>query len=70
MSYTHYIKTESDGVVPASSQRNDGGAWRDDVLKAFGNINHQEHLRWDRIEPTLNHVFDGNRNAIFTIARR
>ncbi len=72
-SYTNYIKTESDGVVPASSQRNDGGAWRDVVLKAEGNINHQEHLRWDRIEPTLNRVFDQNydgANNVFRINRR
>jgi pimeloyl-ACP methyl ester carboxylesterase len=72
-SYTHYIKTESDGVVPASSQRNDGGAWKDVTLRAIGNINHQEHLRWDRIQPTLNMVFSQNydgANQVFQIDLR
>jgi pimeloyl-ACP methyl ester carboxylesterase len=69
-SYTNYIKTESDGVVPASSQRNDGGAWRGDIVRAFGNINHQEHLRFDRIEPTLTNIFNGNINETFRIAPR
>jgi hypothetical protein len=72
-SYTNYIKTESDGVVPASSQRNDNGAWRDNIVRAEGNINHQEHLRWDRIEPTLNRIFDLNysgANQVFRVDRR
>lgn len=70
-SYTLYNRNPSDGVVPDFSQRNDGSAWRDFTLQA-PNINHQEHLRYDRIDGTLGSVFDGNQHCrdIFSIARR
>lgn len=70
-SYTLYYQNPSDGVVPATSQRNDGGAWRDYVLEAPG-INHMEFLQQNRIDNTLSYVFNGFSGAhgIFTIPYR
>lgn len=52
-----YTVDQSDGVVPAPSQRNDGHAWRGFVLEAPG-VNHMEMLQYSQISPSLNFVFD------------
>ena len=54
-----YRVEQSDGVVPASSQRNDGRAWRGHIVEAPG-INHMEMREYDRIRPTFNSIFDGD----------
>jgi len=61
---------QSDGVVPAFSARNDGGAWRGHIVEAPG-INHSEMLRFNDISPTLTGVFTGNTGGqqIFTIGQ-
>lgn len=52
-----YYPDQSDGVVPAYSQRNDGGAWRGYILEAPG-VNHMEILDVNEIRPTFDFVFN------------
>lgn len=61
-----YTVDQSDGVVPAPSQRNDGKAWRGYVLEAPG-INHMEMLQYGQISPSLNTVFDRTDSNISTV---
>ena len=63
-----YTVEQSDGVVPAPSQRNDGRAWRGFVLEAPG-VNHMEMREFDKISPSLNTIFDGQNNQINPIFR-
>lgn len=66
---TTYYVDNSDGVVPAFSARNDGGAWRGHTVEAPG-VNHREMLAFDRIHFTLDDIFDGantGSQSIFTI---
>lgn len=59
---------QSDGVVPARSARNDGGAWRGHIVEAPG-VNHKELLQYNTVSPTLTGIFTGNTggNNIFLI---
>ena len=63
-----YTVDQSDGVVPAPSQRNDGRAWRGFVLEAPG-INHVEIHQYNQISPTLNFIFDRGDAGINQIFR-
>ena len=63
-----YRVEQSDGVVTASSQRNDGRVWRGFVLEAPG-VNHMEMLRYDQISPSLNTIFDRQDDQINPIFR-
>lgn len=57
--YDVFTYDQSDGVVPAFSARNDGGAWRGHIVEAPG-TNHSEMLRFNNINPTMSGVFNGN----------
>lgn len=63
-----YTVHPTDGVVPANSQRNDGGAWRGYIREAPG-VNHMEMLEWGTMQPTLDFVFNRQDQAIDEIFR-
>jgi pimeloyl-ACP methyl ester carboxylesterase len=67
-----YTVEPSDGVVVATSQRNDGGAWRGHIVRA-GGLNHMEYLIWNnKMQPVLTNVFNGDDTGnqdIFRIAQ-
>ena len=67
-----YNVVQSDGVVPAPSQRNDGRAWRGHIVEAPG-INHMEMREYEQIRPTFNPIFNGTNTGnqrIFEIGLR
>ncbi|TLV00382.1 hypothetical protein [Dyadobacter luticola] len=66
--YNIYHDIPSDGVVTQESATNQGGAWQGFSQQAFGNINHGEFKRINRIQDTMNWVFDGgNNSSVFRI---
>ena len=63
-----YRVEQSDGVVTASSQRNDGRAWRGHIVEAPG-VNHMEMLQYDQISLTFNPIFNGDNTGNQSIFR-
>ncbi|PWJ59637.1 hypothetical protein CLV98_102471 [Dyadobacter jejuensis] len=62
-----YHDEPSDGIVPASSQRNDNGGWWGFPLEAPG-VNHREMRNAEKISSSLSWVLDGGTNEnIFRI---
>jgi hypothetical protein len=61
--YYIYHDIPSDGVVTQASATNQGGAWQGFSQQAFGNINHGELKKLNRIQDTMNWLFDGGNNA-------
>lgn len=62
---------QSDGVVPAFSARNDGGAWRGHIVEAPG-TNHKELVQYNTAHNTYDRIFDGfetGQQNIFIIGR-
>ncbi len=65
---TIYHNEASDGVVTYKSATNNGGSWQGYHREAQ-NVNHGEFKRVDRVEPTLNWVFNGGNNTpVFRIS--
>lgn len=69
--YDVFTIDQSDGVVPAFSARNDGGAWRGHIVEAPG-TNHKELLQFNNVSPTFTGIFTGNTggNNIFLIGNQ
>jgi hypothetical protein len=59
---TYFYLDTSDGVVPAYSARNDGGAWRGHIVESPGN-NHKQLLMYNQIRNTLDPIFNGTNSG-------